>query len=217
MESAHPKPTGPGKSIRQRRSRKTYDALVRTGFDLLERREFESITIAELTSAASYSVGAFYARFRSKDEFFEALVAHHIVERREAREQLLASTPADTLVEALIDNLVTYYWRRRQFWRAALLRSTYDTIFWEPIRKQAQEFMSAVIARIEKDIGHRLTKTERHNVTFAFQLVLGTINNLIVNRPDPESIGQASFVKDLVRAFGLVSEYDKLPRATKLR
>ena len=59
----------PGLNIKQKRSKKTYDALIKSGFRLLKKREWASITIAELSRAAGYSVGAFYTRFRSKDEF----------------------------------------------------------------------------------------------------------------------------------------------------
>ena len=76
--------------IKQARGRKTYDALIATGFKLLAHREFEAITIAELSQAAGYSVGAFYARFKSKDEYFDALIAHHLSDRRRLRERMFA-------------------------------------------------------------------------------------------------------------------------------
>jgi hypothetical protein len=68
----------PGRAIKPDRGRKTYAALVETGFQLLESRDFESISIAELARSAGYSIGAFYARFDSKDEFFHALTARHL-------------------------------------------------------------------------------------------------------------------------------------------
>ena len=68
----------PDRRIKQKRGRKTYDALIETGFALLEHRELETISIAELARAAGYSTGAFYTRFRSKDEFFDAMIAHHL-------------------------------------------------------------------------------------------------------------------------------------------
>lgn len=201
---------GPGRRIRQKRSRQTYDALLATGFKLLEKRELESITIAELALAAGYSVGAFYARFHSKDEFLEAMVAQHLETRLKARKRLLDTTPGNALIEALVEDLVTCYWKRRGFWRATLMRSTVDPAFWEPIQQSAQAFITALLARIRSDAGRRLTKAERSHVRFAMQLVLATINNRIVNRPNPDLSDHAALVKDLVRAFRLVSDYDRL-------
>src|SRR5690606_35822915 len=110
----------PGRErIKQKRGQRTYDALIATGFRLLAQCEFEAITIAELSQAAGYSVGAFYARFKSKDEFFDALIAHHLADRVRTRERLFASVDGDAWIRAVIAEAVNYYWRRRRFVRAA--------------------------------------------------------------------------------------------------
>jgi AcrR family transcriptional regulator len=200
----------PDQRIKQERGRKTYDALIQTGFALLEHRELEAISIAELARAAGYSTGAFYTRFRSKNEFFDALVAHHLEYRTETRDRLLATVPNPTLIDALFHDLVQYYWKHRRFWRAALIRTTRDPDFWEPIRLHGREFADLLVERIGKHVPRPLTKQEGTNIRFAVQLALGTINNAIINRPGPLFLGQELFVRNLVRAFRLVSNYDSL-------
>ena len=200
----------PGRRIAQRRGQETYDRLIETGFKLLQQQEFEAITIAILARAAGYSVGAFYARFHSKDEFFDAMIATHLASRTKARAALMTATADDDLVNALIEDTVTYYWKRRRFWRAALMRSIRDADFWEPIRNQGHELADSLIARIQARMGRPLTQEEDANVRFAFQLVLGTINNAIINRPGPVFIGQTQFIENMARAFRLVSDYDRL-------
>jgi AcrR family transcriptional regulator len=200
----------PVRRIKQSRGRRTYDALIETGFKLLEQNDLESIPIAELAKVAGYSVGAFYARFTSKDEFFQAMIGHHLEQRVRARDRLLADAPDDTLIDALIEDFVAYYWKRRQFWRAVLQRSSRDEKFWEPIRHDGREFDNKLMERIARRAGRQLTKAERTNVSFAFQLARGTINNAILNRPGPIFIGQDRFVRNLARAFRLVSDYDCL-------
>ena len=199
-----------GKRIKQKRSQKTYDALIATAFKLLERREFEDISIAELTRHAGYSVGAFYARFESKDELFDAMVVQHLEDRRKTRARAFATLPDDTLIRTLMKNTVHYYWTRRRFWRAALIRSIRDPDFWEPLRKLGHEFADQIIARMGKGADRPLTETEQTNVRFGVQVALGTINNTIINRPGPVFMGQAEFVDNLARAFRLVSGYDDL-------
>jgi AcrR family transcriptional regulator len=203
--------------IKQKRGRKTYEALIATGFKLLGQREFEAITIAELSQAAGYSVGAFYARFKSKDEYFDALIAHHLSERTRVRERLFATVDGDEWVRAVIAEAVNYYWRRRRFWRAALIRSINDPDFWQPVREQGHEFATLCIRRIEREAGRSVTVGEEMNVRFAVQVSLGTINNTIINRPGPIFMGQAEFVDNLTRAFRLVSGYDEIVRSTKRR
>ena len=206
---------GPGRVIKQQRSRKTYEALVGAGFQLLHKNEFESITIADICRTAGYSVGAFYSRFESKNEFFEALVEQHIRDRVSAHERLLAIESPDALIDALIEDLVRYYWRRRGFWRAVLMRSAQDSKFFVPIQRHGRAFVSFVTERIESDVGRKLTDTERENLHFALHMVLAMINNRIVNRPRPSLIGQSSFVSNLTRAFRLVSGYDTLTGSKK--
>jgi AcrR family transcriptional regulator len=196
--------------IRQKRSQKTYDALIETTFKLLQQREFDEISIAELAQKAGYSVGAFYARFRSKDELFDALLARHLVDRVTARTRIFRHATDDTLVAELMADLVKYYWTRRRFWRAALVRSMRDPDFWEPVRNQGLEFGAWLIERIGARAGRGLSKPEQVNVRFALQLALGTINNTIINRPGPIFMEQSLFAEQLTRAFRLVSGYDAL-------
>jgi AcrR family transcriptional regulator len=203
-------PTEPGRRIRQERSRKTYNALVATGFKLLQKRELEAITISELATQAGYSVGAFYSRFRSKDEFFDAMVARHLEERTAERNRIFATESNENLVYALVDNMVRYYWKRRLFWRAALVRSIRDPGFWEPIRRHGHEFADSFIGRVEQLTDQSLTQAELMNLRFAFQVALALINNTIINRPGPIFMGQSEFVENMARAFRLVSDCDRL-------
>jgi len=81
----------PGRNIMQKRSKKTYDALIKTGFRLLKKREWDSITVAEISRSAGYSVGAFYTRFRSKEELLDALADHHRKARKAAIDHFFSS------------------------------------------------------------------------------------------------------------------------------
>jgi len=204
-----------GHKVKQRRSQKTYDALIAAGFRLLEDRELDAISVAELAASAGYSVGAFYARFRSKDEFFDAMIDQHLQTRRETQRRLLDELPNDGIVAGLIENVVGYYWSRRRFWRAALMRSMRDPAFWTPIRQHGNDFASAFVLRVNERVGRVLTADEETNIRFAFQLVFGTINNTIINRPGPVFMGQSQFIDSLVRAFRLVSNYDNLKATRK--
>jgi AcrR family transcriptional regulator len=200
----------PGLSIKQKRSKKTYDALIRTGFQLLKKREFDSITVAELSRSAGYSVGAFYARFRSKEEFFNAMVTHHLVDRKAFLEQLFSTFQNDHLIDELIEDMVHYFWINQKFWRAALVRSMHDPEFWAPIRQSGHDLADKVVARLSEQANRPLTELEETNVRFAFQITLGTINNTIINRPGPIFMNQRLFVEKLTRAFRLVADYDNI-------
>jgi AcrR family transcriptional regulator len=200
----------PGLSIKQKRSIKTYKSLITTGFKLLKRQEFDSITVAELSKSAGYSVGAFYTRFKSKDEFFDALVVHHLKSRIASQENILTTFKGDNFIDVLIKDIVQYYWFNRKFWRAALIRSMRDPEFWEPIRKSGHSLATSVIEKISELAARPLTDMEETNVRFAFQITFGTINNTIINQPGPIFMKQKLYVEKLTRAFRLVSDYDNI-------
>lgn len=199
-----------GLAIKQERGQLTYDKLIATGFKMLELHDLQDISIAELTREAGYSVGAFYSRFRSKDEFFDALVARHLETRTETQIRLFATLPIDTLLKELITNVVSYYWDHRKFWRAVIVRSVRDSDFWEPIRKHGHEFTSRFIDRVHKEVARSLNETEEANINFAFLVTLGTINSTIINQHGPVFMGQKLFVEELTRAFQLIADFDNL-------
>jgi AcrR family transcriptional regulator len=209
--------SSPELRIRQKRGRVTYDALIDTAFALLEHKELDEISIAELAQKAGYSVGAFYARFRSKDELFDAMVLQHLQNRRKVRERQFTTTDDASLIHELLEETVHYYWGRRRFWRAALIRSIRDPEFWSPIRKLSHEFADSMLERIRARANRKLTDAEQANVRFAVQLAFGLINNTILNRPGPFFLDQERFVENLVRAFKLVSGYDELTAARGAR
>jgi len=200
----------PGLSIKQNRSKKTYDALITKCFQLLKKRDFDSITVADLSRSAGYSVGAFYARFRSKDEFFDAMVTHHLVDRKAFLDQLFSAFHNGDLIDELIEDMVHYFWINQKFWRAALVRSMRDPEFWAPIRQSGHDLADKVVARLSEQANRPLTDLEETNVRFAFQITLGTINNTIINKPGPIFMNQKLFVEKLIRAFRLVADYDNI-------
>ena len=202
----------PGLSIKQNRSKKTYDALIKKCFQLLKKRDFDSITVAELSQSAGYSVGAFYARFRSKDEFFDAMVTHHLVDRKAFVDHLFSTLHNDDLIDELIKDMVHYFWINQKFWRAALIRSMRDPEFWAPIRQSGHDLADKVVARLSEQANRPLTDLEETNVRFAFQITLGTINNTIINKPGPIFMNQELFVEKLTRAFRLVADYDNITK-----
>jgi AcrR family transcriptional regulator len=184
--------------------------MIAAGFRLLEQRDLQDISIAELVRSAGYSVGAFYSRFHGKDEFFDALVARHLETRTATQKHLFATLPRESLLDELIANVVNYYWDHRKFWRAVLVRSVRDAAFWEPIRKHGHEFTARFLERLYVEIGRKLTKEEEANVFFAFQVILGVINSTLINQHGPIFMGQKLFIQELTRTFRLISDWDNI-------
>jgi AcrR family transcriptional regulator len=199
-----------GRKIKQQRGQATYQALVDTGFRLLEKKDLENISVAELAREAGYSVGAFYARFHSKDEFFDALIQAHLISRTNTLVELYTNISSESLVEDLIENMTNYYWEHRQFWRTVLLKSSRDANFWEPFKEHFFASSKRFIDWLYLENNRTLSEPEEANIYFAFQVVQSTINNTLFNKSGPILIGQKLFVEELVRTFRLVSDFDNL-------
>lgn len=58
---------------KQGRSRQTLERILRATQELLQEKEFEEITVAEIVQRARSSCGAFYARFSSKEALLPSL------------------------------------------------------------------------------------------------------------------------------------------------
>jgi AcrR family transcriptional regulator len=194
-----------GLPYKQGRSKHTYDAMVSAGFKLLEERDFQDISIADLTQEAGYSVGAFYARFRSKDEFFDVLVAQHLDNRTATQIALFATLPRAELLSKLVEDIVGYYWQYRKFWRAVLLRSVRDPEFYNPMRQHRQDTTQRFIQHLAQETGRELYSGECGNIAFAFMVVYGTLDSIVINEPGELPMDQAQFTANLTRTFALVS------------
>jgi AcrR family transcriptional regulator len=204
-----------GLAIKQERSQVTYDRLISTGFNMLEEQDIQDISIADLTKSAGYSVGAFYSRFRSKDEFFDALVAKHLEVRASTQTELFATLGTDNLLLNVVTNVVDYYWNHRKFWRAVLVRSIRDANFWEPIRLHGHNFQARLVGRLNRECGRELTSKEIANISFAFQVLFGTINSTIINQHGPVMMGSNDFIEELTRTFALVSDFNNIIKNKK--
>lgn len=207
------KPLDLGYEFGQERSRKTYDTLIATGFKLLEKNSFESITVALLTREAGYSVGAFYSRFRSKDEYFSSLLQHHIDVRLATNKRILENNTPATVVEALLSDNLAYFYEHHNFWRALIIRNAPDPNTWEPLRKLGEDNARHFVEYVQNARGRKLKAVELTNLMFAFQAFRSIINNTIINNPGPFNLGEKDFVKNLIRAFYLISDYNNLLKA----
>jgi len=199
-----------GLAIKQQRGQVTYDALVDAGFRLLAQRELQEISIADLASKAGYSVGAFYARFRSKDEFFDALISKHLETRTGMHIQLLASLPLANLAEEMMVNIVNYYWDNQNFWRAVLARGLRDPVFWQGILDHSAGLSRRFAERVAQEAKRSLNPQEICNISFGFQILFSTVNLAILARNSPACDDNLVFARQLARAFRLTCDFDRM-------
>lgn len=199
-----------GRAIKQKRGHTTYLALINAGFRLLEEKDLDNISIAELSKKAGYTVGSFYARFDSKDQFFDALVAYHLEQRTRTLDLLYEKYPPEKLPSHLVKNIIDYYMAHRRFWRACQMRNVRDPEFARKFRENFSNRSQKFTTYMESQLRRSLTKTEKADINFAFQILMGTVNNAAFNESGPILLGQKLYIKEMQRTFVLVSGIDKL-------
>lgn len=87
-------PTPPAyQPAKQERSRRTLDALLDAAERLLEKKSFPEISLTELVGAAGVTTGAFYARFRSKDDLLPCLYRRYLFWLEDLIDEQLAPDP----------------------------------------------------------------------------------------------------------------------------
>ncbi len=82
---------------RQKRSRETFETITETALSLLDGRDWDTISVAEICDAAEVSPSSFYARFADKDALFAHLHDRWLQDRRDVVERAAADIDWGTL------------------------------------------------------------------------------------------------------------------------
>jgi AcrR family transcriptional regulator len=189
----------------QQRSRELVVRLMNEGLALLEKHDFESLSIETLCQRCEATVGSFYARFAGKDAFVDAL-QRLVVE--DARRDLAASyaskrLPRDSLVHLLAwiaKGGVVWMRRHHGLVRASLRRASSDRRSWTPLRELGRLHVEHALPHIERLAPRRDAGLE-DRIRFAFQMLYGTLNNMVLIDPGPYSLRDARTPRLLAAAM----------------
>ena len=198
------------KPATQRRSRAVRDALIECGIDLLNRMDFDDLTIPVLTGEAGCSVGNFYKRFENKERYFLVLRdrvvgvnranALAIVDPDELR-RLPFPDAADRIVDAFA---AIAKGRGRGVLRSAFIRLNSDPGIWEPMRETTRLIDRSCVAGLADRVSAGSEREAATRVRLALQMVGSTMINTIVEAWHPHVVGEkalASHLKVMVRAY----------------
>ncbi|MEO3474393.1 TetR/AcrR family transcriptional regulator [Roseomonas sp. CAU 1739] len=191
---------------RQDRSRAAALALIEAGLALLRDRSFDALSIADLCAAAGVATGSFYARFESKEAFLRAV--QQVVVTEAARD-IEAQLPPDHLpamslrdfLGRLVENSVR--WRRRHegLIRASLREARVDDGAWSPLRELGRLRVERTLPVILGLLGPTASPAAPDAVRFAFQILFGTLNNMMLVDPGPFGIHDAATPRLLAEAM----------------
>lgn len=189
----------------QSRSLKTQQSFVDAGWDILRTQSWESVSITAIAKKAGRSVGVFYQRFGSKDDFLTVLLNRWL----ETSYGSLTSWPPMQTPRELVDWYLRDAFDRirsnRYLWRAALQKSWDDPVFWEPFRVMGAHRREVLSQRLGDLRGRPLDDAEEDRLGRAIQVFNSVLNNALLNDPGPLRIDQPEFLPTLEDLFMTVA------------
>jgi AcrR family transcriptional regulator len=190
----------------QKRSREMTEALLGAGKRLLLRRGLAELSVEELCASIGVSVGAFYSRFRGKEAYFQALQLLACRRAAEALDgegapELLAGRPLAEICGAIARGSVGWMRAYEGVVRAALQHGGTHPARWTPFKELGREVQArwrpVLLAGLEGGAGGAGERA----IGFAFQLLYGTLVNIVLNDPGPLSLRDPDLAAQLARAM----------------
>lgn len=194
----------------QQRSARTRDAFIRTGVEMLNEMRMADLKISALATRCGVSVGSFYTRFQDKEVYFRALISatvsgcDAIIDARLGEGKLARLQPGqglDELVDLMTD-LFSGPWRG--VLREALLQILEPDDPWAPMRNSAQKVISHYHDAFAERFEPFDADETKIRLRFCFQLIVGSLQNELVNDYHVFSTGDHSLrrgLKEAVRGY----------------
>lgn len=200
---------------KQERSRRLALSLIETALTMLHDCDFDGLSLVDLCARTGVTVGAFYSRFESKDAFLHAVQQAVVEDSRRGIEAslTLARRGGDDLpgfLDWLVHGAVVWARRHEGLVRASLRHAQTEPGSWSPMR----ELGALRVARTVPIIRHILDREGRGGdaretedaIRFAFQMLYGTLNNMILVNPGPFGLHDPQTPRLLSRALLLMVE-----------
>ncbi len=166
----------------QARSREALERFIAAGEQSLEDNAFENMSISELATMASSSVGTFYRLFTDKEVLFQLLHERFVDDARAMLDLALdedrweGAGAADILRE-LVQTLAKLYGKKEGLLRALIIRSSSDVGFRKDLHGINQHISNKITPLIlarKNEIGH---SKPNEAIAFGINVVLGTMNH----------------------------------------
>jgi AcrR family transcriptional regulator len=182
----------------QSRSRVSTEALLEIGRQLIEQHGVDDCGMNEVAAAAGSSVGALYFRFGNKERFVSEVMRRQVDATRVQISAFLVeletkANSSSEVIEAATKWFVLEYSKNQGLLRAQIRRALDKPQEWQPIQNIGRELVDDAIRILERYPDARRDIEWRRRVRIAFQMILGTLNSAVINRPGPlELMDQAT-------------------------
>ncbi len=172
--------------------------MIDLGERLLNERDLQEVSVAELTRALGCSTGSFYTCFADKAAFFVE-VQHRVSAGLDARIREVFETAdlsdmaAANRLALCVEFTLAYFRAHSGLIRCALRYEHQIPDAWAPNRASAQRIADAVAGDLQPDVARRLR--------IAVQLAFGTMVNALLHDPGPMRLKDPMFAAEMIGAL----------------
>jgi AcrR family transcriptional regulator len=189
----------------QSRSRESTEALLEIGRRLIEQRGVADCNMNEVAAAAGSSVGALYFRFGNKERFVSEVMRRQVDATREQLSSFLTEIEATAfsphnVIESIVKWTVHEFANNQGLLRAQIRRALDNPQEWQSFQQIGRDLVEGAIGIIERLPDVQPDDGWRKGVRIAMQMVIGTLNNIVINRPGPLDLSDDETTRELSRA-----------------
>lgn len=177
-ESAIPRPA---RRPQQGRSLQTYQRMMDAGNALLLERNIDAISIKDIAARAGCSIGSFYYRFHTKEEFFASLIDAMIRHREQSVRIDFETVPIAEMPAALARGAIITHRRYAGLLRSAIKKHLEDGESWLEISRMGRRIVTEYQDRLAAERGEPLSDEQKDRISFAFIWLYGLLAQSVMN------------------------------------
>jgi AcrR family transcriptional regulator len=199
----------------RKKTNETRLAIIRCAADIFSEREFHEVLTDDIAQRLGIGKGTIYRYFGSKEELYLAAIGEGLNGLHAAVTAVLEQdAPLETTIEAVVRTMVTYFWRRRDFFvlmhRLEPKLKARERADWRAQRDTVVGMIRRVIERAATQGG-----ISRVNARLAVEVLFGMIRGVCVYRADSDRPEELTRLVTAIFLRGVTGETRAAPERTR--
>lgn len=195
----------------RKKTNETRLAIIRCAAEIFSEREFHEVLTDDIAQRLGIGKGTIYRYFGSKEELYLAAIGEGLTGLHAAITAVLEQdAPLETTIEAVVRTMVTYFWRRRDFFvlmhRLESKLKARERADWRAQRDTVVGMIRRVIERAATQGG-----ISRVNARLAVEVLFGMIRGVCVYRADSDRPEELTRLVTAIFLRGVTGETRVVP------
>lgn len=199
----------------RKKTNETRLAIIGCAAEIFSEREFHEVLTDDIAQRLGIGKGTIYRYFGSKEELYLAAIGEGLNGLHAAVTTVLEQdAPLETTIEAVVRTMVTYFWRRRDFF---VLMHRLEPKLKARERADWREQRDKVVGMIRRVIERAATQggISRVNARLAVEVLFGMIRGVCVYRAESDRPEELTRLVTAIFLRGVTGETRVAPARTR--